>query len=1020
MQEFAELTGRTYTPYEYTGHSEATDVIIAAGSSVTTIRSTVRHQLNLDPNKRIGVVNVRAFRPFLIREFIESLPASVERIAVLDRSMTHTAQDEPLCADVRLALVKALQGFDDLPTLKKMPIVTGGIYGVAGKDFHPGSVLEVFQHLNNIAETGKAWTGFTVGVIDDLMGTSLPPVEAPDIFESANISQGRIVAYGSDGTVSMVKGASEIWASQPNPEDETTGLHVASTAEYDSKKAGGVTVSHFRVSTQPLDECFGVRTPNYVAVHHPALLQKQHGILSGIKQGGTLIVNTSVPAKDAFDSLTRSQQEIVVEKDVELWVVDAFRIAEECGLGNKISMIMQRVLFEKFGLIESEAADVAMEAGIQKAFGKKAAGVVESNVKAFRQAVNSLEQAPVPKKLKQAKKSEKEKAASVLTPIRHTDLTVPSPDPDGFRNLIQGPGMAGRGDEVSVGAYYAFARGGARPTDTWQGLTRSFATKLPIFEPLKCNECGDCVFMCPTGGALNQAVLSPRQQEELAELPLGKVFRNTSGLSMDASGGFMSLERIQPDEAYGIAVDPNLCTGCGVCEAVCPKDAINLSVILPGMSKRLDDRFQILDRTRIIGSDLDMSIDFAARRHTTDEMESMPNYVGTSGACAGCYEPLYVSKFLQLYPYTVITNATGCSSIWGAQAYETPYSTDQTGYGVSWMNPLFENNAAVGGGISLGIRAEIDQALVSSEMVVRSIEERPDLTDNITFSVLKRQLAALDDESFGSGTTLADRFNRVAQIKSVQKAIDEALRQVPDKDKALHTHLKLLKSTVSSHLDKTTLIVGGDGWAFDIGLQMLIHVLQSDLNIVVMVLVTDVYSNTGGQMSKATPLGMDTPFAPGGKDIMRYPLGLSVAYGGNSYVGQVNLAYPNHLITTFKKAFEYKGPSLLLCYVPCMTEQKFPESLVPEQARRATTTRYWPLWNFDPTDSSWDIAHNPESRRELAKFEGDFIEDFCKYEGRFRSQFDADGNPSDLLEAQVDENIRIWNLLRTNAGMLHG
>lgn len=1020
MEEFAALTGRTYNPYEYSGHPEATDVIVAAGSSITTIRSTIQHMLGKDPDRRIGVINVRSFRPFLIREFIETLPACVERIAVLDRSMTHTAQDEPLCADVRSAVVKAMQGFDDLPKLDQLPLVIGGIYGLAGKDFHPGSVLEVFGHLNKIAETGNVWTGFTVGVIDDLMGTSLPFINAPDIFENANISQGRIVAYGSDGTVSMVKSAAEIWASQPNPEDPTTGLHVASTADYDSKKAGGVTVSHFRVSTQPLDECFGVRTPNYIAVHHPALLHKQHGILDGITHGGTLILNTSVPAEDVFESLTRSQQEVVVDKGIEIWIVDAFRIAEECGLGNKISMIMQRVLFEKFGLIESDAADEAMEAGIQKAFGKKAAGIVESNVTAFHQAVSSLQQVPVPKKLKKAKKGEKEKTATVLTPIRNADLTVPSPDPDGFRNLIQGPGMAGRGDEVSVGAYYAFARGGARPTNTWQGISRSFATKLPIFEPLKCNECGDCVFMCPTGGALVQAVLTPRQQAELAELPLGKVFRNTSGLSMDASSGFMNLERIQPDEAYGIAVDPNLCTGCGVCEAVCPKDAINLSTIVPGTNKRLEDRMQILDRTRIIGSDLDMSIDFAAKRHTTDEMASMPNYVGTSGACAGCYEPLYVSKFLQLYPYTVITNATGCSSIWGAQAYETPYGTDQTGYGAAWVNPLFENNAAVGGGISLGIRSEIDQALVSSEVVLKAIEERTDLVDNITFSVLKRQLAALDDESFGSGTTLADRFDRVAQVKSVQTAVDEALRQVPDTDKILNTHLKLLKSTVTSHLDKTTLIVGGDGWAFDIGLQMLIHVLQSDLNIVVMVLVTDVYSNTGGQMSKATPLGMDTPFAPGGKDIMRYPLGLSVAYGGNSYVGQVNLAYPNHLITTFKKAFEYKGPSLLLCYVPCMTEQKFDAILVPDQARRATTTRYWPLWNFDPTDSSWDVAHNPESRRELAKFEGDFIEDFCRYEGRFRSQFDADGKASDLLEAQVDENVRIWNLLRTNAGLMHG
>lgn len=1020
MAEFETLTGRTYTPYEYSGHPEATDIIVAAGSSVTTIRSTVRYLLNEDPERRIGVINVRAFRPFLVNDFINSVPGTVERIAVLDRSMTHTSQDEPLCADVRAAVVKAVQGFDDVPALKQLPIVTGGIYGVAGKDFHPGSVLEVFAHLEKIAETGKAWTGFTVGVIDDVMGTSLPPLEAPDIFETTNISQGRIVAYGSDGTVSMVKSAAEIWASQPNPEFPGSGLHVASTAEYDSRKAGGVTVSHFRVSTQPLDECFGVRTPNYIAVHHPALLHKQHGILTGIKKGGKLILNTSATAAEAFDILTRSQQEIVVNQQVELWVVDAFKIAEECGLNNKISMIMQRVLFEKFGLIDPTAADKAMTAGITKAFGKKGAGIVESNVKAFQQAIESLQKAVVPAQLEAFEDETPVRVKPVLVPFDANNLKVPAPDADGFRDLIQEPGMAGRGNEVSVGAYYNYARGGARPSDTWRGLTRSFATKLPIFEPLKCNECGECVFMCPTGGALIQAVLSPSQQSELAELPLGKVFRNTGSVTIDASQGFMHAERIQPDEAYGIAVDPNLCTGCGVCESICPKQAINLSIILPGMNDRLNDRKLILERSRVIGSDMNLQIDLADKRHTTDEMESLPNYLGTSGACAGCYEPLYVSKFLQLYPYTVISNATGCSSIWGAQAYETPYGTDQTGYGAAWVNPLFENNAAVGGGISLGIRAEIDQALVSSEVVLNAINERSDLKDNITFSLLKKQLASLDDESFAAGTTLQDRFDRVFKVKSAQRAIGEALKQIPETDKLLNTHLNLLQSTVTSHLDKTTLIVGGDGWAFDIGLQMLIHVLQSDLNIVVMVLVTDVYSNTGGQMSKATPLGMDTPFAPGGKEIMRYPLGLSVASGGNAYVGQVNLAYPNHLISTYKKAFDYKGPSLLLCYVPCMTEQKFHENLVPDQARRATTTRYWPLWNFDPRDSSWDVAHNPESRRELAKFEGDFIDDFCRYEGRFRSQFNQEGEPSQLLEAQVEENVRIWNLLRKNAGLLNG
>ncbi|MDP6417344.1 MAG: thiamine pyrophosphate-dependent enzyme, partial [Gammaproteobacteria bacterium] len=318
-----------------------------------------------------------------------------------------------------------------------------------------------------------------------------------------------------------------------------------------------------------------------------------------------------------------------------------------------------------------------------------------------------------------------------------------------------------------------------------------------------------------------------------------------------------------------------------------------------------------------------------------------------SGACAGCYEPLYVSKFLQLYPYTIISNATGCSSIWGAQAYETPYSTDREGFGAAWVNPLFENNAAVGGGIALGVAAEETQTEASSRFVLEAISKDSSLSKNKSFIELREQLEFIKESISAEGTTLADRINRANNIKQVERVVGKAIKQAPEDDISLKTHLELLRSTISSRLDKTTLIVGGDGWAFDIGLQMLIHVLQSELNVVVMVLVTDAYSNTGGQMSKATPMGMDTPFAPGGKDSPRYPLGMSVAHGGNTFVGQVNLAFPNHLISTYKRAAEYKGPSLLLCYVPCMTEQKFHEELVEEQARKATTTRYWPLWDYD-------------------------------------------------------------------------
>ncbi len=1016
MDEFAELTGRNYNPYQYTGHPQATDVIVAAGSSVTTLRSTVDYLLRRDPERKIGVLNVRAFRPFLTNDFIEALPAGVERIAVLDRSMTHTAQDEPLCADVRSAVMKAAQGFRGVTKLERAPIVTGGIYGVAGKDFHPGSVLEVFNHLQKIADTGDFWTGFTVGVIDDLMGTSLPPVPAPDIFEDANVRQGRIVAYGSDGTVSMVKGATQIYSSQPNPDNEGGNLHIASTAEYDSKKAGGVTVSHFRVSTQPLDESFDVRTPDYVAVHHPALLNKRDGILNGIRKGGRFIINTPTPPEKIFEALPQDLQRIIIDEKLELWVIDAFKIAEEQGLGRKISMIMQRILLEKFGFLDHTTADALMEDGIVKAFGRKGQHVVDNNVTAFKKAIAALKQVPIPESVtEQSDLPRRNKIIATTADLGEMDLTVISPDMNSFINSIQEPGMAGRGSDVSVRDYFNHARGGARPTDTWKGLDRNFATRLPKFEPFKCNDCGDCVFMCPTGGALDQAILSARELSALKGESLLKVFRNAGRISQDASAGPFGLKRLQSDDVYGLAVDANLCTGCGVCEAVCNKDAIKLVALDTLDEEQLTDSRRILDISRDRGADIDLDLDLSRPFHTTAEMESLPNYIGASGACAGCYEPLYVAKFLQLFPYTVISNATGCSSIWGAQAYETPYSTDKEGFGAAWVNPLFENNAAVGGGIALGMANERDQTDASCKYVLGAIADNQSLATEESFIALTEQLEAVEKSNAESGLTLAARIDQVNNIKQLQVIIDKTIEQAPVEDVELLTHLRLLRSTVTSNLQKNALIVGGDGWAFDIGLQMLIHVLQSDLDVVVMVLVTDAYSNTGGQMSKATPKGMDTPFAPGGKSAPRYSLGTSIAYTGHTYVGQVNLAFPNHLINTYKQAVEYKGPSLLLCYVPCMTEQKFAEELVADQARKATTTRYWPLWAYNPTTDKWNIDSNQDRQRRVARFEGDFINDFCRVEGRFRTQFNADGEPSDLLISQLEDNLQMWDELRRNA-----
>lgn len=1025
MTEFGELTGRPYTPYEYTGHNDATDVIVAMGSSVSTLRSTTRYLLSKDPQRRIGVINVRAFRPFLVADFIKALPKSVERLAVLDRTMTHTAQDEPLCADVRAAVSKSYQGFSDLPRLERLPIVSGGVYGLAGKDFHPGSVLEVFNHLDAIRRDKAPWTNFTVGVVDDVMHSSLPLVDSPNIFSRKTMRQARIVAYGSDGSVSMVKSTAGIYAQQPNPDHPSETLYIGSHAEYDSKKAGGVTVSHFRASTEPFEECFDVHTPDYVAVHHPALLTKRKRILDGIAEGGTLAINTPDAPETVFANLPAEMQAIISEKKVKVFAIDAFKIAVNEELGNKISMIMQRVLFDRFGLIEKAAAEKAMEAAILKAFSRKGPQVVERNIRAYKLALEALEEVPTTTNgtTRSSAAGHGRKAANgeiAKKPVlAFNALDIAQTTEDGFRKHIQELGIAGRGDEIPVSAYYEHARGGARPVNLWKGINRSFATNLPSFYPHACNECGDCVFICPTGGALDQAVLNSSQQKALNELPLPRVFRNADPFAFDSSGGrgLFDAARLTEKKAYGLAVDPNLCTGCGICQAVCQKDAIVLKPTTPDYHRWLSDRRKVLDQAREMGGDEDPQLDLSKNRLTQVEMESLPNYVGTSGACAGCYEPLYVSKFLQLYPHTVISNATGCSSIWGAQAYETPYSSDKQGVGAAWVNPLFENNAAVGGGLSLGMAQETDQMQFSGTYVAEALKNSPELLSNVVAAKLLAEMTEMDQLSQEKTMTLADRVEKVEFIQRIQRTIGQVLplEQIK-RDQKLHTHLALLESTITSFLKPTTLIVGGDGWAFDIGLQMMIHILQSPLDVVVMVLVTDVYSNTGGQMSKATPMGMDAPFAPGGKQQHRFPLGLSVAHGDNAFVAQVNLSYPNHLLANYRRAAEFQGPSLLLCYVPCMTAQKFPARLVPDQANRATTTRYWPLWSYDPSTSEWNIEGNPEGHRQQAKFEGSFIDDFARHEGRFRSQFDESGAPSQLLLAQEEENHRIWRLLQKQAG----
>jgi pyruvate-ferredoxin/flavodoxin oxidoreductase len=867
MAQLAERTGRRYHVVDYAGHPEAERVVIVMGSAAETVRETVAY-LN-ERGERVGVLQVRLFRPFPARALVEALPASVRRIAVLDRTKEPGASGEPLFLDVVATLAESHA--DGERTV--MPLVTGGRYGLSSKEFTPGMAAGVFAEM----ERQRPRRGFTIGIDDDVSGSSLPFDASLDIEPSGTV---RAVFYGlgSDGTVGANKNTIKILGSEER-------LHAQGYFVYDSKKSGSQTVSHLRFGSQPIRAPYLVQQASFVGCHHFASLDRVD-MLGRAATGATLLLDCPHPPEAVWDALSRPVQEQIIAKRINLYAIDAGRIAREVGLAGRTNTVLQTCFFAISGVLPREEAIARVKAAIAKSYGRRGVEVVERNEAAVDRALEGLNRIEVPDR---------------VTATRELPPVVPADAPEFVRSVTAAM-IAGRGDQLPVSALPV---DGTYPSGTAAYEKRNISELVAVWDQDLCIQCGNCSFVCP------HSVIRSRYYDKswLAGAPTP--FRS---IPLEARG--------LPDTRYTLQVYVEDCTGCALCVEVCPalapgeptRKAINLAPREPLVAAEREniaffETLPLADRSRV---------DFGTVRGT-QFLEPLFEF---SGACTGCGETPYIKLLSQLFgDRLMVANATGCSSIYGGNLPTTPWTTDAEGRGPAWSNSLFEDNAEFG----LGFRLSADQ---HAELARKRLTELRD--------VLGTEL--VDD-------ILTAPQLRESELRAQRERVAEVKRRLESLDGPTATDLR----SVADHLVRRSVwIVGGDGWAYDIDSGGLDHVLASGRNVNVLVLDTEVYSNTGGQMSKATPLGAVAKFAAAGKTVPKKDLPLQAIAYGSVYVAQVAMgADPQQTLTAFREAEAYDGPSLVVAYSHCIAHGiEMRDGL--DQQYRAVASGHWPLLRYDP------------------------------------------------------------------------
>src|SRR5664280_2029250 len=901
MDRFAKLTGRSYHLFDYVGHPEATRVVVLMGSGAETVHETVENLVAR--GEKVGVLKVRLFRPFDVPAFLAALPKTVKALAVLDRTKEPGAIGDPLYLDVVTALVEARRE-GALPFAAE-PLVLGGRYGLASKEFTPGMVKAVFDELAK----PKPKNHFTIGIMDDVTHTSLPWDAKFDI-EPASTVRALFYGLGADGTVGANKNSIKIIG-------EETDNFAQGYFVYDSKKSGAVTISHLRFGPKPIRSAYLITRANFVACHQDQFLDR-YDMLEAAVPGAVFLLNTPYGPAEAWDELPLEMQEQILEKRLEVWVIDAYKVAKALGMGGRINTIMQTCFFAISGVLPREEAIAQIKKAIEKTYGKKGEETVRRNFAAVDGTLANLAKMVVPTK---------------ITSTRRRPPIVSDAAPD-FVKRVSGVMLEGKGDLLPVSA---FPPDGTWPLSTAQWEKRNIALEIPVWDEKICIQCNKCAMVCPHA-AIRAKVFDSAKLEGAPATYKSVPYKGTE----------------YQGQAYTIQIAPEDCTGCTLCVAVCPaKDKANPKHKSLDMAPQKPLRDAERDNFAFF---LDLpEADRTKVRLDVKGAQFLQPLFEFSGACAGCGETPYVKLLTQLFgDRALIANATGCSSIYGGNLPTTPYTRNSEGRGPAWSNSLFEDNAEFG----LGLRLGIDR----KEMIAR------DLLQKLAVHVDPLLVEALLKADQGSETGIAAQRARVVELREKLAAIshDPVARE--------------LRELADYFVKKSVWILGGDGWAYDIGYGGLDHVLASGRKVNVMVLDTEVYSNTGGQCSKATPLGAVARFAMGGKTVGKKDLGLLAMTYGNTYVACISIgARDNQTLAALREAESYPGPSLIIAFAHCIAHG-YPLIDGLQHQKLAVETGYWPLYRYDPRRAERGEnplqLDSPAPKSELVKF--------TKTENRFR------------------------------------
>ncbi|MGI5997599.1 MAG: pyruvate:ferredoxin (flavodoxin) oxidoreductase, partial [Lutispora sp.] len=863
MDEISKLTGREYKPFVYYGHPEAENIIVAMGSVTEAIEETVDYLMS--KGEKVGVIKVHLYRPFSPKYFFNVLPKTVKRIAVLDRTKEPGSLGEPLYQDVRTLFYET----------ENAPLVVGGRYGLGSKDTTPGQILAVYENL----KSQKPKNGFTIGIVDDVTYTSLEVKEEINTAPEGTI-RCKFWGLGSDGTVGANKNAIKIIG-------DKTNLYAQGYFAYDSKKSGGVTISHLRFGKKPIKSTYLINEADFVACHNQAYVY-QYDILKGLKKGGTFVLNCIWKKEELDEKLPASMKRYIAENDIKFYIIDATEIAQEIGLGNRINMIMQAAFFKLANVIPIEDAVDYLKEAIDHSYGKKGQKILDMNYEAVDKGINALVKVEVPAAWKDAV----DEAAA--------DVEVPE-----FIKKVVEPMNKQEGDSLPVSAFVG-REDGHFPMGTSAYEKRGIAVFVPEWQIDKCIQCNQCSYVCPHA-AIRPVLLT---EEEKKNAPAS--FETKNAVGKELSGLH-----------YRIQVSTLDCTGCGNCADICPAKEKAL------VMKPLETQTEV----QIPNWDYAMKVpvkDNLMPKTTVKGSQFAQPLLEFSGACAGCGETPYVKLLTQLFgDRMMIANATGCSSIWGASAPSMPYCTNAEGKGPAWANSLFEDNAEYGYGMAVATR-QIRSRLAAL------------MNEALTLDIPENYKAAFK--------AWLDGMNDAAESKKAFAMIAPLLNA----DGITCDRAKEIIAEIAENKDylikKSVWIIGGDGWAYDIGYGGLDHVLASGENVNVLVLDTEVYSNTGGQSSKATPIGAVAKFAASGKRVKKKDLGMIAATYGYVYVAQVAMgADKNQLLKALIEAEKYDGPSLIIAYAPCINHG-LKEGMGRTQAneQQAVEAGYWHLYRYNP------------------------------------------------------------------------